>query len=229
MLEKGSKGTDHLGRVFVDYGNKRVGLNNTWDNKDLENHWVISSYELRNTTEKPTHFPTSQAITKEKDIHSLNSVEPNPTTNVLKTQDLSPLEQANAEKLAKLESERLESGNKIFGFYSDRNITGVGPTQKPPAKQNTILKLAQSQESPLSILEKSQLEKQKKLESGNKIFDFYSNRNFTDFRDARPQPSTSKDSRPLPTTLDEPNLTQKPLTSQENLLKIRENLFITEI
>ncbi|WRD67926.1 DUF3519 domain-containing protein [Helicobacter pylori] len=109
VLEKGSKGTDHLGRVFVDHGNIRVGLNNTWNNKDLENHWVISSYELRDTTEKPTHFPTSQAITKEKDIHSLNSVEPNPTTNTLKNQDLSPLEQANAEKLAKLESEKLES------------------------------------------------------------------------------------------------------------------------
>ncbi len=111
MLEKGSEGTDHLGRVFVDYGNKRVGLNNTWNNKDLENHWVISSYELRDITEKPTHFPTSQAITKEKDIHSLNSVGPNPTTNLPKTTQapLSPLEQANAEKLAKLESEKLES------------------------------------------------------------------------------------------------------------------------
>ncbi|GAA9363888.1 hypothetical protein HpHA254_15230 [Helicobacter pylori] len=109
VLEKGTKGTDHLGRVFVDYGNKRVGLNNTWNNKDLENHWVISSYELRDITEKPTHFPTSQAITKEKDIHSLNSVGPNPTTRAQKTQDLSPLEQANAEKLAKLQSENLES------------------------------------------------------------------------------------------------------------------------
>nr|WP_228841224.1 DUF3519 domain-containing protein [Helicobacter pylori] len=114
VLEKGTKGTDHLGRVFVDYGNKRVGLNNTWNNKDLENHWVISSYELRDTTEKPTHFPTSQAITKEKDIHSLNSVEPNPTTNELKTQDLSPLEQARAEKLAKLESEKLESEKEFL-------------------------------------------------------------------------------------------------------------------
>ncbi len=111
MLEKGTKGTDHLGRVFVDYENIRVGLNNTWNNKDLENHWVISSYELRDTTEKPTHFPTSQAITKEKDIHSLNSVEPNPTTNPLKNQDLSPLEQAEAEKLAKLESERSRTRN----------------------------------------------------------------------------------------------------------------------
>ncbi|GAA7748695.1 hypothetical protein HpBT0154_07460 [Helicobacter pylori] len=87
VLEKGTKGTDHLGRVFVDYGNKRVGLNNTWNNKDLENHWVISSYELRDTTEKPTHFPTSQAITKEKDIHSLNSVEPNPTQKPLTDQE----------------------------------------------------------------------------------------------------------------------------------------------
>ncbi|WP_231254668.1 DUF3519 domain-containing protein, partial [Helicobacter pylori] len=111
VLEKGSKGTDHLERVFVDYGNKRVGLNNTWNNKDLENHWVISSYELRDITENPTHFPTSQAITKEKDIHSLNSVGPNPTTNPQKTTQapLSPLELANAEKLAKLESEQLES------------------------------------------------------------------------------------------------------------------------
>nr|WP_080276498.1 DUF3519 domain-containing protein [Helicobacter pylori] len=109
VLEKGSKGTDHLGRVFVDYGNKRVGLNNTWNNKDLENHWVISGYELRDTTEKPTHFPTSQAITKEKGIHSLNS-EPNPTTNALNSQEpKSPLELAKAEKLAKLESEKLES------------------------------------------------------------------------------------------------------------------------
>ncbi|MGL2830959.1 DUF3519 domain-containing protein, partial [Helicobacter pylori] len=48
------------------------------------------------------------------------------------------------------------------------------------------------------------------LNDGNKIFDFY--RNFKDFRDARPQPSTSKDSRPQPITLDEPNPTQKPLT-----------------
>ncbi len=57
------------------------------------------------------------------------------------------------------------------------------------------------------------------LNNGNKIFDFYSDRNWTDFRDARPQPSTSKDSRPQPTTLNEPNPTQKPLTDQEDLLK----------
>ncbi|WRF45821.1 DUF3519 domain-containing protein [Helicobacter pylori] len=62
------------------------------------------------------------------------------------------------------------------------------------------------------------------LNDGNKIFDFYSDRNFKDFRDARPQPSTSKDSRPQPTTLNKPNPTQKPLTDQEELLKTSENL-----
>ncbi|GAA8993149.1 hypothetical protein Taitung14_08930 [Helicobacter pylori] len=116
VLEKGSEGTDHLGRVFVDYGNKRVGLNNTWNNKDLENHWVISSYELRDITEKPTHFPTSQAITKEKDIYSLNSVEPNPTKESLTSQEppLSVLEKSQLEKQKKLESERLASEQEFL-------------------------------------------------------------------------------------------------------------------
>ncbi len=57
------------------------------------------------------------------------------------------------------------------------------------------------------------------LNDGNKIFDFYSDRNFTDFRDARPQPSTSKDNGTQPITLDENNPTPKPLNSQEDLLK----------
>lgn len=59
------------------------------------------------------------------------------------------------------------------------------------------------------------------LNNGNKIFDFYSDRNF---KDARPQPSTSKDNGTQPITLNEPNPTQKPLTDQEDLLKTSENL-----
>ncbi|MGL2545382.1 DUF3519 domain-containing protein [Helicobacter pylori] len=100
VIDKGVKGTDHLGRVFVEYDNKIVGLHNEWKNEELNNHWVVSSYELHR--EKQALPSTPQAITKEKHIHSLNSVEPNPTTNTIKTQEpLSPLEQANAEKLAK--------------------------------------------------------------------------------------------------------------------------------
>nr|WP_000568562.1 DUF3519 domain-containing protein [Helicobacter pylori] len=82
VLEKGSKGTDHLGRVFVNYGNKRVGLNNEWKKEKLENHWVISSYGLYDT-EKQALRSTPQAITKEKAFNSLNSVGPNPTTKKL--------------------------------------------------------------------------------------------------------------------------------------------------
>ncbi|RVY37904.1 DUF3519 domain-containing protein [Helicobacter pylori] len=62
------------------------------------------------------------------------------------------------------------------------------------------------------------------LNNGNKIFDFHSDRNFKDFRDARPQPSTSKDNGTQPITLDEPSPTPKPLNSQEDLLKTSENL-----
>ncbi|WP_259456852.1 DUF3519 domain-containing protein, partial [Helicobacter pylori] len=62
------------------------------------------------------------------------------------------------------------------------------------------------------------------LNDGNKIFDFYSDRNFKDFRDARPQPSTSKDNGTQPITLDENNPIPKPLNSQEDLLKQQENL-----
>ncbi|GAA9795424.1 hypothetical protein VN0373_05440 [Helicobacter pylori] len=65
------------------------------------------------------------------------------------------------------------------------------------------------------------------LDSANKIFDFYSDRNFKDFRDARPQPSTSKDNGTQPITLNEPNPTQKPLTSQEDLLKTQEKALKT--
>ncbi|MGL2506076.1 DUF3519 domain-containing protein [Helicobacter pylori] len=131
VLEKGTKGTDDLGRVFVDYGNKRVGLNNEWKKEKLENHWVISSYELYDT-EKQALRSTPQAITKEKAFNSLNSVEPNPTPkplidqeDLLKTSEnlnettpkptnLSPLEQANAEKLAKLQREQEQSEQEFL-------------------------------------------------------------------------------------------------------------------
>ncbi len=57
------------------------------------------------------------------------------------------------------------------------------------------------------------------LNDGNKIFNFYSDRNFTDFRDA----SLHSGNHPY-----EPNLTQNPLTSQENLLKTTENALKTQ-
>nr|WP_229017354.1 DUF3519 domain-containing protein [Helicobacter pylori] len=62
------------------------------------------------------------------------------------------------------------------------------------------------------------------LNNGNKIFDFYSDRNFKDFRDARPQPSTSKDNGTQPITLNETNPAQKDLIDQEDLSQTSKNL-----
>ncbi|GHQ90611.1 hypothetical protein VN1239_12760 [Helicobacter pylori] len=62
-----------------------------------------------NTTKKP--LTSQENLLKTQEKAQKNTQEP-----------LSPLEQDNAEKLAKLESEKLDSGNKIFDFYSDRNF-----------------------------------------------------------------------------------------------------------
>ncbi|WP_411269453.1 DUF3519 domain-containing protein [Helicobacter cetorum] len=108
ILEKGVKDTDKWGRVFVEYDNKRVGLNNEWNNQKLENHWVVSSYELYN--EKQALPSTPQAITKEKPFNSLNSNGANPTQKELIKQEkaLTPLQLAEQEKLQKqaLEKEK---------------------------------------------------------------------------------------------------------------------------
>ncbi len=63
--------------------------------------------------------------------------------------------------------------NLIFDYYSNRNLaenkdnfTGGGPNPKPHQLENNNTEIPlTSQEKPLSILEKSQLEKEKKLES----------------------------------------------------------------
>ncbi|WP_158652754.1 DUF3519 domain-containing protein, partial [Helicobacter acinonychis] len=117
---------DNNGRIAIEYKHMRVGLNDKWDNKRLENHWVVSSYKLYDT-EKQALRSTPQAITKEKAFNSLNSIEPDPTQKPLTSQEdllkkpenlnetpqeaknLSPLEQAQAEKRAKLEQEALAS------------------------------------------------------------------------------------------------------------------------
>ncbi|WQT25396.1 DUF3519 domain-containing protein [Helicobacter pylori] len=119
IIEKGIK-VDNNGRIAIEYQNIRVGLNNNWKGEKLPNHWVITSYEKM--LEDSGSLSSSPLITKSEHL-LLNSNEPNLTQkpltsqedllktpeNTLKTQDLSPLELANAEKLAKLESEKLES------------------------------------------------------------------------------------------------------------------------
>ncbi|QQW78794.1 DUF3519 domain-containing protein [Helicobacter pylori] len=115
IIEKGNK-VDNNGRIAIEYKRMRVGLNDKWDNQKLENKWVISSYEIYNSESGIPFRSISQL--QEVGLEPSKLTEPNLTTNALKTQekaqDLSPLEQANAEKLAKLESEKLESEKEFL-------------------------------------------------------------------------------------------------------------------
>ncbi|WP_240442393.1 DUF3519 domain-containing protein [Helicobacter pylori] len=126
IIEKGIK-VDNNGRIAIEYQNIRVGLKDNWKGEKLPNHWVITSYEKLENSES---LYTSPLITK-SEILPLNSKE-NPTQkpltdqeDLLKTSEnlnettkeatkLSPLEQANAEKLAKLQREQEQSEQEFL-------------------------------------------------------------------------------------------------------------------
>ncbi len=105
----------------------RVGLNDKWDNQKLENKWVISSYEIYNSESGIPFRPISQL--QEVGLEPSKLTEPNLTTNPLNSQDLSPLELAKAEKLAKLESEQLES-EKEFTRLKEQEIARKAALKK---------------------------------------------------------------------------------------------------
>ncbi|MFB1302575.1 DUF3519 domain-containing protein, partial [Helicobacter pylori] len=116
VIENGTLFKDDLGRVSVELNNIRVGLKNTWDNNNLNNHFVVTSYErdekvLRELETKP---PLSNNYKDNSNYSVLNLNESNPTTNALKNQEppLSILEKSQLEKKKKLESERLAKAEK---------------------------------------------------------------------------------------------------------------------
>ncbi|MGL2841098.1 DUF3519 domain-containing protein, partial [Helicobacter pylori] len=109
VIEKGIKDSDYIGHVTIRHNGIEVGLSSQKGNTPLKNHYMITSFE---TDEKVLReLETIGTLSNDYrdginySVSDLNS--PNPTTNALKTQEpLSPLEQANAEKLAKLETEK---------------------------------------------------------------------------------------------------------------------------
>ncbi|WP_439898207.1 DUF3519 domain-containing protein, partial [Helicobacter pylori] len=116
VIENGTLFKDDLGRVSVELNNIRVGLKNTWDNNDLNNHFVVTSYErdgkiLRELETKP---PFSNDYKDNSNYSALNLNKNDPTTNALKNQApaLSVLEKSQLEKKKKLESERLAKAEK---------------------------------------------------------------------------------------------------------------------
>ncbi|BAO97551.1 KHP30-like phage protein [Helicobacter pylori NY40] len=116
VIENGALFKDDLGRVSVELHNIRVGLKNTWDNNNLNNHFVVTSYErdekvLRELETKP---PLSNDYKDNSNYSALNLNENNSTKESLKSQEppLSILEKSQLEKQKKLESERLAKAEK---------------------------------------------------------------------------------------------------------------------
>ncbi|GAA7995506.1 hypothetical protein JP0552_06460 [Helicobacter pylori] len=116
VIENGALFKDDLGRVSVELNNIRVGLKNTWDNNNLNNHFVVTSYErdekvLRELETKP---PLSNDYKDNSNYSVLNLNENNSTKESLKSQEppLSILEKSQLEKEKKLESERLAKAEK---------------------------------------------------------------------------------------------------------------------
>ncbi|WQX15820.1 DUF3519 domain-containing protein [Helicobacter pylori] len=116
VIENGALFKDDLGRVSVELNSIRVGLKNTWNNNNLNNHFVVTSYErdekvLRELETKP---PLSNDYKDNSNYSALNLNENNSTKESLKIQEppLSILEKSQLEKQKKLESERLAKAEK---------------------------------------------------------------------------------------------------------------------
>ncbi|WQV57616.1 DUF3519 domain-containing protein [Helicobacter pylori] len=116
VIENGALFKDDLGRVSVELNHIKVGLKNIWDNNNLNNHFVVTSYErdekvLRELETKP---PLSNDYKDNSNYSALNLNESNPTKESLTSQEppLSILEKSQLEKQKKLQSERLAKAEK---------------------------------------------------------------------------------------------------------------------
>ncbi|GAA7297150.1 hypothetical protein HpM040_04710 [Helicobacter pylori] len=116
VIENGTLFKDDLGRVSVELNNIRVGLKNTWDNNNLNNHFVVTSYERDGKVlrELETNPPLSNDYKDNSNYSALNLNENNSTKGSLTSQEsnLSILEKSQLEKQKKLESERLAKAEK---------------------------------------------------------------------------------------------------------------------
>ncbi|WP_425168831.1 DUF3519 domain-containing protein [Helicobacter pylori] len=125
VIEKGVLFKDDLGRVSIELNNIRVGLKNTWNDNNLNNHFMVTSYErdekvLRELETNPT-LSNDYRDGINYSISNLN--EPNPTKESLTSQEpsLSILEKSQLEKQKKLQSERLESEQEFLRLKEQEN------------------------------------------------------------------------------------------------------------
>ncbi|ACD48552.1 DUF3519 domain-containing protein [Helicobacter pylori] len=98
--------------------NIRVGLQNTWYDKSLNNHFVVTSYERDDKVlrELETLAPLSNDYKGNSNYSALNPNENNSTKEILTSQEptLTILEKSQLEKQKKLESECIESEQEFL-------------------------------------------------------------------------------------------------------------------
>ncbi len=135
IIQKGLKEEDKPGYAVIILNNSKVVLSKFKGDNELKNHYMITSFEADDKVlrELETIATLSNDYRDGINYSTSNLNEPNPTTNALKNQDLSPLEQANAKKLAKLENEKglkeaskksaEETKKEIKRDYSDTNLS----------------------------------------------------------------------------------------------------------
>ncbi|TPH80196.1 DUF3519 domain-containing protein [Helicobacter pylori] len=123
VIEKGKVGRDAQGRLKIETKDILVALRDNWQGEPLKNKWVITGFEKKvGNIREQAKFIDPSLITKDGEhlASSLNSVEPNLTTNALKKQES---EQAKAEKLRKLESEKgIKEASKKSAKESEKKI-----------------------------------------------------------------------------------------------------------
>ncbi|MCQ2812030.1 DUF3519 domain-containing protein, partial [Helicobacter pylori] len=79
IISNGKLSKDDLGRLKIEFKNQRVGLNDSWKGENLNNRWVITSYELNQSRNGLIESPLAPNY-KGKDTNPLNLDNPNPTT-----------------------------------------------------------------------------------------------------------------------------------------------------
>ncbi|MGL2602377.1 DUF3519 domain-containing protein, partial [Helicobacter pylori] len=108
IIQKGLKEEDKPGYAVIILNNSKVVLSKFKGDNELKNHYMITSFEVDDEVLRKLETIATLSNNYRDGINysTSNLIEPNPTTNAIKTQEISPLELANAEKLAKLETEK---------------------------------------------------------------------------------------------------------------------------
>ncbi|EJC46284.1 hypothetical protein HPHPM5_0816 [Helicobacter pylori Hp M5] len=132
VIEKGIKDNDYIGHATIRHNGIEVGLSSQKGNTPLKNHYMITSFETDEKVlrELETIGTLSNDYRDGINYSASDLNGPNPTTNMIKTQEpLSHLEQANAEKLAKLETEKgiKAEAVKKLDFDEIKNLIDESP------------------------------------------------------------------------------------------------------